>query len=376
MLKKLSVRWRMTLLSAFLLTICCIGITGFLNYSAYKMIDGVDATVITESAIAAPSVDGEETHLGEAAYTTPADISMLKRTFSLQSVVFMLIIILGGSALTYYAAGRALRPLTKLNNQVKNINVQNLSTAMDVPETKDEIAELTQSFNEMTNKLEAAFKTQERFSANAAHELRTPLTVLQTKLDVFKKSNTHTDEEYQNIIATFEKQVGRLRNLITVLLDMTNIDHNTEQDAVNLCDVLEDIISELTPVAEKNKVTLSVNCDDITVTGNLDLLYRAFYNLVENGIKYNKKNGTVTVKARKLPNDRAEILISDTGIGIPDEMKEQIFEPFFRVDKSRSRAMGGAGLGLAMVDSIIKKHNGTISVADNKNGGSCFKIEL
>ena len=206
--------------------------------------------------------------------------------------------------------------------------------------------------------------------------LRTPLTVLQTKLDVFKKSSTHTDDEYQKIIATFEKQVERLRHLITVLLDMANIENNTEQDTVNLQDVLEDIVSELTPVAEKSKVTLSINCDDITVIGNLDLLYRAFYNLVENGIKYNKKNGTVAISAKQLSNNRVEILIADTGIGIPNGMKKQIFEPFFRVDKSRSREMGGAGLGLAMVDSIIKKHKGNISVTDTKNGGSCFKIEL
>lgn len=375
MLKKLSVRWRMTLLSALLLTVCCVGITLVLNFTAYKMADAIDASIATP----APSIAGGDENTDFVQDEPPVmsdEIYFLKRTFSIQSIVFMLFIILGGSTLTYYVSGKALEPLSELNNQVKNLTVQNLSQTLPMPQTKDEISELTESFNEMTAKLEESFQTQERFSANAAHELRTPLTVLQTKLDVFKKSNTHTDEEYQNIIATFEKQVGRLRNLITVLLDMTNIEHNTEQDTVNLCDVLEDIVSELMPVAEKNKVTLLINCSDVTVIGNLDLLYRAFYNLVENGIKYNKENGMVTVKARKLSNNRTEILISDTGIGIPDEMKEQIFEPFFRVDKSRSRAMGGAGLGLAMVDSIIKKHNGTISVADNKNGGSCFKIEL
>ena len=375
MLKKLSVRWRMTLLSALLLTVCCVGITLVLNFTAYKMADAIDASIATP----APSIAGGDENTDFVQDEPPVmsdEIYFLKRTFSIQSIVFMLFIILGGSTLTYYVSGKALEPLSELNNQVKNLTVQNLSQTLPMPQTKDEISELTESFNEMTAKLEESFQTQERFSANAAHELRTPLTVLQTKLDVFKKSNTHTDEEYQNIIATFEKQVGRLRNLITVLLDMTNIEHNTEQDTVNLCDVLEDIVSELMPVEEKNKVTLLINCSDVTVIGNLDLLYRAFYNLVENGIKYNKENGMVTVKARKLSNNRTEILISDTGIGIPDEMKEQIFEPFFRVDKSRSRAMGGAGLGLAMVDSIIKKHNGTISVADNKNGGSCFKIEL
>ena len=189
MLSKLSIRWRLTLLSTALLTVCCVGLTCVINWSAYKMVDVIDATMITTYAIDS-SIPEQNELIQEMTPSTPSEeISTIKRTFSLQSLIYMLIVILGGSALTHYAVGRALRPLTKLNNQVKNINIQNLSDSMDVPETKDEIAELTQSFNEMTNKLEDAFKTQERFSANAAHELRTPLTVLQTKLDAV--SYTH-----------------------------------------------------------------------------------------------------------------------------------------------------------------------------------------
>lgn len=157
---------------------------------------------------------------------------------------------------------------------------------------------------------------------------------------------------------------------------MTNIDDMGEQVSVSLDEILEDILSELTPPASARNITLSLSCQDCSVKGNLDLLYRAFYNLVENGIKYNKENGSVTVEVKKMQNGKVEINIKDTGIGIPNEMKRQIFEPFFRVDKSRSRSMGGAGLGLAMTEQIIRKHNGTITVSDNINGGSCFRIIL
>lgn len=371
MLKKISIRWRITLYSAVLLTACSILLTGILNYFAFRMADSIEATqtipaqglyddTVTEML---PILPSEETKTA-------------KWVFGYQSVLYMLLIIVSGSALTYYVAGKALRPLRELNIQVKNMTVSNLSETLSVTDTKDEIAELTDSFNEMTDKLNETFLAQQRFSASAAHELRTPLAVLQTKMDVFKKSHTHTTQEYDALIMVFENQIGRLRSLVKTLLDMTNIDDLGEQDAVSLDELLEDILSELTPLASARDIALSLICQDCVVKGNLDLLYRAFYNLVENRIKYNKENGSVTVEARKIQNGKVEINIKDTGIGIPDEMKKYIFEPFFRVDKSRSRSMGGAGLGLAMAEQIIRKHNGIIAVSDRINGGSCFKIIL
>lgn len=376
MLKRLSLRMRLTLLSAVLLTICCVGLTCVINLSAYKMADGIGTVVPAMPAVSSSVAENENAETEFVSPIASADISARKKAFSLQSILYMLFAILGGSALTYYVSGKALKPLQALNTQVKNITVQNLSESLPVPPTKDEIAELTQSFNEMTDKLELSFERQKRFAANAAHELRTPLAVLQTKLDVFKKKSVHETEDYENIIATFDKQTARLRALIKVLLDMTNMNDDLEQDTVNLRDVLEDIAAELTPFAEKQNITLQLNCDDCKVMGNLDLLYRAFYNLVENAIRYNKENGSVTMEAKQVADRKAEIIISDTGIGIPDDMKKQIFEPFFRVDKSRSRAMGGAGLGLSVVKQIMDKHNGSIIITDSEDGGSCFKIVL
>lgn len=375
MLKKISIRWRITLYSALLLTVCCILLTGVLNIFAFRMVDVIDAA----QALPAQSSSSYENmpEEGNGMSLTPSEEAQsAKGTFRYQSFLYMILIIFSGSALTYYVVGKALQPLQKLNTQVKNMTVSHLSETLSVTEANDEIADLTHSFNEMTDKLNDAFLMQQHFSANAAHELRTPLAVLQTKVDVFKKSVSHTTAEYDALITVFEKQVNRLCGLVKTLLDLTNIDDDVEQDAIRLKDIFEDIIADLTPIAQKHKVSLHLECDDYAVMGNLDLLYRAFYNLVENGIKYNKENGNVTVKVKKILNGKTEIIIRDTGIGIPDGMKKQIFEPFFRVDKSRSRAMGGAGLGLSMTERIIKKHNGTIAVSDNEVGGTCFQVVL
>lgn len=379
MLKKLSIRIRLTLLSTLLLTVCCIGLTIILNFSAYRLANKIDASIIAAPVVDStlPETNSYDRSNMETVPSYPAkNLQEAKRGFSLESTVYMIVIILGGSALTYYISGRALKPLEVLNTKIKNINVHNLSESLDIPPTKDEIAELTQSFNEMTNKLDKAFLTQKCFSSSAAHELRTPLAVLQTKVDVFRKKSSHSNHEYESLIFVFEKQITRLRGIVSNLLDMTNLDDEREQSCIHLKDLLEDIISELSIIAKYKNISISLNCDEIFVFGNLELLYRAFYNIIENGIKYNIADGYVNIQVKKISENHAEILIKDGGIGIPNEMKKHIFQPFYRVDKSRSREMGGAGLGLSIVDSIISKHKGTITVSDNEKEGTCFKIIL
>lgn len=371
MFKNVSIKLRITMLTAMVLITCCVGLTIVLNLSATQLF----IKVVPEEHAIPP---GESQHL-----VTPfpknykyINIEQAKHGFRVESILYMFGIVIAGSTLTYYVAGKALQPLTSLNNQVKNIHVHNLSDSLDVPHTKDEIADLTHSFNEITDKLSEAFLIQKRFSASAAHELRTPLTVLQTKLDVFKKKNEHTVAEYDSIIIAFEKQIHRLRALVSNLLDMTHMNDNNDTSYMSLEELFEDIVSELSAISNAKNITLSLQCDDSEVFGNPDLLYRAFYNLVENGIRYNSPNGKVDIETKKIEKGRCQILIKDTGIGIPNEMKKHIFEPFYRVDTSRSRAIGGAGLGLSIVDHIIKKHNGSIEVSDNPNGGTCFTIVI
>ncbi|WP_342543589.1 HAMP domain-containing sensor histidine kinase [Paenisporosarcina sp. FSL H8-0542] len=380
MLKKMPIRLRLTVMTVALLTVCCVGITLILNYSAIKM-----ATIIDASAVLPAQEVGEEGWIHES---TPAASSSMtpsvssevsqkaKIDFRIESIIYMLLVIISGGFSTYYLSGKALKPLDTLNDQVKNINVHNLFETLSVPPTNDEIAELTSTFNEMTDKLNDSFMMQQRFSLSAAHELRTPLAVLQTKVDVFKKKKTHTTEEYDALIYVIEKQTKRLRGLVSSLLDMTNLDDKREQRSICLKDIFEDIISELSLITKDKNVTMTLDCDNSVVFGNTDLLYRAFYNLVENGIKYNIDGGTVEVLVNRLSKEQVSIKIIDTGIGIADKDKNKIFEPFYRVDKSRSRQLGGTGLGLSTVDSILKKNNGTITVTDNESNGTCFHVIL
>ncbi|MFF3100112.1 sensor histidine kinase [Viridibacillus arvi] len=380
MLKKMPIRLRLTVMTVALLTVCCLGLTLILNFSANRMATRIDAVAV----LPAQEV-GEEGWIDES---TPAVSSGMapsisseasqkaKIDFRIQSIIYMLLVIGIGGLLTYYLSGKALKPLNTLNGQVKNINVHNLSETLSVPPTKDEIAELSLTFNEMTDKLNNAFMMQQRFSASAAHELKTPLAVLQTKVDVFKKKKIHTTEEYDALINVIEKQTKRLRELVGNLLDMTNMDDGVEQSSICVKDIFEDIISELSHIAKEKNITMTLDCDNCVVFGNTELLYRAFYNLVENGIKYNIDGGKVEVIVNRLSKEQVSIKIIDTGIGIADEYKKKIFEPFYRVDKSRSRQLGGTGLGLSTVDSIIKKYNGTITVTDNESNGTCFNVIL
>lgn len=376
-LENMPIRLRLTVMTVALLTVCCIGLTLILNFSASRMATRIDAMPLLPAL--QDSVNGgiaQSPSVTTLPIATSAATQKAKIDFKIESIMYMLFIIVGGGLSTYYISGRALQPLHKLNGQVKNINAHNLAETLTVPPTKDEIAELTVTFNNMTGKLDDSFKMQQRFSASAAHELRTPLAVLQTKVDVFKKKKTHTNEEYDALISVIEKQTQRLRGLVSNLLDMTNMDDNDEQSSIYVKDIFEDIISELAHIANNHQVTLSLDCDDSVILGNTDLLYRAFYNLAENGIKYNIDGGTVEMIVNKSNDEQVAIHIKDTGIGIDDEDKKIIFEPFYRVDKSRSRQMGGTGLGLSTVASIIKKHNGTITVTDNAKNGTDFTVIL
>ena len=323
------------------------------------------------------------------------EIQETKEDFLLRSVIATTIIILLSSVCTYFLTKKTLTPLQKLTSEVSQIQAQNLSTQLAVPNSKDEIAQLTSSFNEMLARLDNAFSTQKQFSANAAHELRTPLAVLQTNLEVFEKKQEPEMVEYQQLFTMIKEQTARLSQLVGTLLDMTNLKSVPRTDHVSLEELVDEVFCDLDPVAEK--AGISIHFDDSSsqdwhtdvhtpdasalnnnirnITGSYVLLYRAVYNLVENAIKYNRPNGSVTVSVKE-KNGQAMILVKDTGIGISPENQKKIFDPFFRVDKSRSRAMGGAGLGLALVDSIAKEHGGTVNVLESSETGSTIALML
>ena len=375
-----SLQLKLTLLLSLLMIVSCVLMYFFISHSAVSGMDGLQNYMI--------KVDPQD---GDSPITFNVDpkalfpqfeqeIQETKEDFLLRSVIATTIIILLSSVCTYFLTKKALTPLQKLTSEVSQIQAQNLSTQLAVPNSKDEIAQLTSSFNEMLARLDNAFSTQKQFSANAAHELRTPLAVLQTNLEVFEKKQEPEMVEYRQLFTMIKEQTARLSQLVGTLLDMTNLKSVPRTDQVTLEELVDEVFCDLDPVAEKAGISIhfnnSANQDSHTdVTGSYVLLYRAVYNLVENAIKYNRPNGSVTVSVKE-KNGQAMILVKDTGIGISPENQKKIFDPFFRVDKSRSRAMGGAGLGLALVDSIAREHGGSVKVLESNEKGSIIALML
>ena len=375
-----SLQLKLTLLLSLLMIVSCVLMYFFISHSAVSGMDGLQNYMI--------KVDPQD---GDSPITFNVDpkalfpqfeqeIQETKEAFLLRSVIATTIIILLSSVCTYFLTKKALTPLQKLTSEVSQIQAQNLSTQLEVPNSKDEIAQLTSSFNEMLTRLDNAFSTQKQFSANAAHELRTPLAVLQTNLEVFEKKQKPEMIEYRQLFTMIKEQTARLSQLVGTLLDMTNLKSVPRTDQVSLEELVDEVFCDLDPIAEKAGISIyfndSSNQDLHTdVTGSYVLLYRAVYNLVENAIKYNRPHGSVSVSVKQ-ENGQAMVLVTDTGIGISPENQKKIFDPFFRVDKSRSRAMGGAGLGLALVDSIAREHGGSVKVLESNEKGSIIALML
>lgn len=385
-LKKRSLQWRLTLLITLLVTFTCIlmyffisnsAVTGMENLESYIVqINETDSTPITfnlDPSILFPDLSNQ--------------VQATKDLFRIRSMIATGIIILLSSIGTYFISRRALTPLHDLSTKIGKIQAQNLSESLEIPDSNDEISQLTASFNKMLSRLDDAFTAQKQFSASAAHELRTPLAVMQTNLEVFARKKTPSTEEYQEIFSLIQEQTGRLSHLAEILLDMTGIQTVERSETISLAELTEEVFCDLASVAEQKQIELIQRDGDCTVIGSYLLLYRAVYNLVENAIKYNHPSGKVTVtlhsgkvildaSSQPHPADCAFIEISDTGIGISPEYQEKIFAPFFRVDKSRSRAMGGAGLGLALVTEIARQHGGQVKVLESNEKGSTIALML
>ena len=385
-LKKRSLQWRLTLLITLLVTVTCIlmyffisnsAVTGMENLESYIVqINETDSTPITfnlDPSILFPDLSNQ--------------VQATKDLFRIRSMIATGIIILLSSIGTYFISRRALTPLHDLSTKIGKIQAQNLSESLEIPDSNDEISQLTASFNKMLSRLDDAFTAQKQFSASAAHELRTPLAVMQTNLEVFARKKTPSTEEYQEIFSLIQEQTGRLSHLAEILLDMTGIQTVERSETISLAELTEEVFCDLASVAEQKQIELIQRDGDCTVIGSYLLLYRAVYNLVENAIKYNHPSGKVTVtlhpgkvildaSSQPHPADCAFLEISDTGIGISPEYQEKIFAPFFRVDKSRSRAMGGAGLGLALVTEIARQHGGQVKVLESNEKGSTIALML
>lgn len=355
---KLPLKAKLTFTSVIILTVMCLMLTLTAIYAGNIFSNAVD-TVPAETS------NGIVEQQNIDLINTTTNATKQFRT----TTVFAMIALIGlGSVLTYLFASKTLKPLERLTEMANHININNLDENIPLPNTGDEVERLTQSFNDMTTKLNASYQVQKNFSANAAHELRTPLATIQTQLDVFELKADRTPSEYASLIKSVSESTERLSNLVNDLLSFTNEQEVDMSKSVNLRGLIEEIVFELEEKAEAKNIKITLAGED-DIFGSDSLLQRAFYNLISNAIRYNVDGGNIIITIYD-----KKVSIADTGVGIPDDAKPNIFNTFFCVDKSRSRELGGSGLGLAIVKNIIEKHGGYVYVKDNKPQGSIFVV--
>ena len=360
-----SIRAQLTLLMVGLLVCCCVVLTWLVYRSTSELLELAAANAINQGTL-----------------SIVLDVDAIERSILFDALGILLVVIVVGSCAAYFLAGHYTKPVQQLSAHMKEIAPNTLSDSIEIEGGGEEIQELVKSFNQMTEQLDEAFAMQRRFSASAAHELRTPIAVLRTKLDVFKKKKRE-QREYDELITTMEIYIDRLSSIITDLLEFAETSELGETEDVSLDSVVKTVVDDLKLVAQNNKINMQIDvqpkaqseAQTFIVKGNTNLLYRALYNLVENAIRYNNEEGSVNITL-ETRGQEGVIIIADTGVGIAPEQRELVFEPFYRVNKSRSREFGGAGIGLSLVKTILKRHGASITVSENNPQGSVFTIRI
>ena len=377
---KLSLQWRLTLITTLCIAVICGCLTLFVYGNGVYYIDSLQHTVDTQLGDGSNATSAE-IYIGipdDAWDDFVSDFSVQvynnKANYKKNSLLFSALMALAGGVATYFISGRALKPLCEFSDKIEEVQAQNLSDSRIEESSVAELNRLSVSYNRMLARLSEAFKMQRQFTANAAHEFRTPLAVMQLQLDLYNSTEHPTNDACaQQTIRMMTEQNERLSKMVKTLLDMSELQTVARDDEIALDALVEEVLADLEPLAQEKAIHLTAQCDAVTMTGSDILLYRLVYNLVENAIKYNTPGGTVTVGAAQ-QDKHIRLTVADTGTGIPEELKERVFEPFFRLDKSRSRALGGVGLGLALVREIVSVHGGSISVKDNPDGGTTFEV--
>ena len=377
---KLSLQWRLTLITTLCIAVICGCLTLFVYGNGVYYIDSLQHTVDTQLGDGSNATSAE-IYIGipdDAWDDFVSDFSVQvynnKANYKKNSLLFSALMALAGGVATYFISGRALKPLCEFSDKIEEVQAQNLSDSRIEESSVAELSRLSVSYNRMLARLSEAFKMQRQFTANAAHEFRTPLAVMQLQLDLYNSTEHPTNDACaQQTIRMMTEQNERLSKMVKTLLDMSELQTVARDDEISLDALIEEVLADLEPLAQEKTIHLTAQCDAVTMTGSDILLYRLVYNLVENAIKYNTPGGTVTVGAVQ-QDKHIRLTVADTGTGIPEELKERVFEPFFRLDKSRSRALGGVGLGLALVREIVSVHGGSISVKDNPDGGTTFEV--
>ena len=380
-MKKMSLQWRLTCIITLYIAVICGCVTMLVYKNGVYYMDSLQEAVDTRGDDQPD--DAEEIYISipedkwdEFANDFSVQVYNNKADYRKNSLIISAALALLGGVATYFISGHALRPIRELSDKIEKVQAQNLADSRIEENQVKELNQLSVSYNRMLERLSEAFEIQRQFTANAAHELRTPLALMQVQLDLYH-SNSHPDNDADTVqmIKMVTEQNDRLNKMVKTLLDMSELQTVGRDDEIILDALVDEVLEDLEPLAEGKNIRLIGKCKDITMVGSDILIYRLAYNLVENAIKYNHSGGQVIVTA-----DRKEkhvyLSVEDTGAGIPEELKERVFEPFFRVDKSRSRELGGVGLGLALVREIVRVHDGNITVKSNPSGGTIFEVVL
>lgn len=380
-MKRMSLQWRLTCITTLCIAIICGCLTMFVYKNGVHYIDSLQDAVEAQGDEKGNKSDEIYISIPDDKWDEFADefsvqVYNNKADYKRNSLIITVLLALLGGVVTYFISGHALRPIREFSDKIEEVQAQNLSDSRIEENNVKELNQLGISYNKMLERLSEAFEIQRQFTANAAHELRTPLALMQVQLDLYNSaSHPGNDADTLQTIKMVTEQNDKLNRMVKTLLDMSELQTVGRDDKIILDAIVEEVLADLEPLAVEKNIKLIGKCEDATMIGSDILIYRLVYNLVENAIKYNHPLGQVTVTAYQR-NKHVYLSVEDTGSGIPKELRERVFEPFFRVDKSRSRELGGVGLGLALVREIVRVHDGSITVKSNPSGGTIFEVVL
>ena len=378
-MKRMSLQWRLTCITTLCIAIICGCLTMFVYKNGVHYIDSLQDAVESQGDEKGNKSDEIYISIPDDKWDEFADefsvqVYNNKADYKRNSLIITVLLALLGGVVTYFISGHALRPIREFSDKIEEVQAQNLSDSRIEENNVKELNQLGISYNKMLERLSEAFKVQRQFTANAAHELRTPLALMQVQLDLYNSaSHPGNDADTLQTIKMVTEQNDKLNRMVKTLLDMSELQSVGRDDKIILDAIVEEVLADLEPLAVEKNIKLIGKCEDATMIGSDILIYRLVYNLVENAIKYNHPLGQVTVTAYQR-NKHVYLSVEDTGSGIPKELRERVFEPFFRVDKSRSRELGGVGLGLALVREIVRVHDGSICIKSGKTGGTIFEV--
>ena len=378
-MKRMSLQWRLTCITTLCIAIICGCLTMFVYKNGVYYIDSLQDAVESQGDEKGNKSDEIYISIPDDKWDEFADefsvqVYNNKADYKRNSLIITVLLALLGGVVTYFISGHALRPIREFSDKIEEVQAQNLSDSRIEENNVKELNRLGISYNKMLERLSEAFEIQRQFTANAAHELRTPLALMQVQLDLYNSaSHPGNDADTLQTIKMVTEQNDKLNRMVKTLLDMSELQTVGRDDKIILDAIVEEVLADLEPLAVEKNIKLIGKCEDATMIGSDILIYRLVYNLVENAIKYNHPLGQVTVTAYQR-NKHVYLSVEDTGSGIPKELRERVFEPFFRVDKSRSRELGGVGLGLALVREIVRVHDGSICIKSGKTGGTIFEV--